>query len=122
MGHSNMANNYTEDERKRKLDRFRAAKSKLVSAKEYDNPTGKILVFNSNKCVPDFQGKFGSVVQYTVYDPELGMERTVNASALSYVNAVEEILAKKPSGTDVKIRLKKTGSGSDTRYTGELVE
>lgn len=116
-----MANNYTDDERKRKLDKFRAAKSKLVSAKEYDNPAGKILVFNSNKCIPDFQGKFGSVVQYTVYDPELAVERVVNASALSYVNAVEEILAQRPSGTDTKLKIKKTGTGSDTRYTAESV-
>jgi hypothetical protein len=121
MGHSKMASNDTNDERKRKLDRFRAAKSKLVSAKEYDNPSSKVLVFNSSKSIPDFQGKFGSVVQYSVYDPDMGMERIVNASALSYVNAVEEILTQKPSGTDVKIRVKKTGSGSDTRYTGEFV-
>lgn len=44
----------------------------------------------------------------------------VNASALSYVNAVEEILAKQPSGTDVKIKIKKTGIGSETRYTAEV--
>ena len=114
------AASYTEDERKRRLAKFIASKSKLVSAKEYDNPAGKMLVFNSSKCNPDYQGKFGSVVQYTVYDPELGMERIVNASALSYVNAVEEILAQKPSGTDVKIKVKKTGSASDTRYTAEV--
>jgi hypothetical protein len=52
-------------------------------------------------------GKFGSVPQYTVYDVELGMERFVNASALSYLDAVEEKLGQKPSGTDVKLRIKK---------------
>ena len=115
------AASYTEDERRRRLAKFRASKSKLVSAKEYDNPTGKVLVFNSSKCNPEYQGKFGSVVQYTVYDPELGMERIVNASALSYVDAVEEILARMPSGTDVKIKIKKTGTGSETRYSADLV-
>jgi hypothetical protein len=54
--------NYTEKERQAKLNRFRATKSKLVSAKEYENPAGKVLVFNSTKCNPDFAGKFGSVV------------------------------------------------------------
>jgi hypothetical protein len=49
------------------------------------------------------------------------MERTVNASALSYVNSVEEILGQRPSGTDVKLRIKKSGTGSDTRYTAESV-
>ena len=113
---------YTDDERKRKLDRFRAAKSKIVSAKEYENPNGKVLVFNSSKCVPDAKGRYGEVVEYTVYDPEVKMERTVNASALSYVNAVEEKLAQRPSVTEVKLRIKKTGTGNDTRYTAEFVD
>jgi hypothetical protein len=116
-----MAQEYSEQERSQKLDRFRATKSKLVRASEYDNPQGKVLVFNSKKSIPDFQGKFGQVVQYTVYDPELGIERIVNASALSYVDAVEAKLKERPFGTDVKLRIKKTGIGSDTRYTAEFV-
>jgi hypothetical protein len=60
-------------------------------------------------------------MQYTVYDPEYGMERIVNASALSYVDAVESKLNEKPFGTDVKLRIKKTGIGSETRYSAESV-
>jgi hypothetical protein len=116
----NTSSDYSEEERKRKLDRFRAAKSKLVRASEYTE-AGKVLVFNKRKSIADFPGKFGSVMQYTVYDPDLGVERIVNASALSYVDAVEAKLAEKPAGTDVKLRIKKTGNGSDARYGAEFV-
>jgi len=112
---------YSEEEYSRKMDRFRAAKSKLVRANEYDGSSGKVLVFNRRKSIPDFQGKFGQVVQYTVYDPEFGIERTVNASALSYVDAVEARLKERPFGVDVKLRIKKTGIGSDTRYSADHV-
>jgi hypothetical protein len=112
---------YSEQERANKMDRFRASKSKFVRATEYDSPQGKVLVFNSKKCNPDFQGKFGQVVQYTVYDPDMGSERIVNASALSYVDAVETKLKERPFGQDVRLRIKKTGVGSDTRYNAELL-
>lgn len=114
-----MSTSNVQDERIRKLNKLRAEKSKIVRTQEYDNPAGKVLVFNAAKSDPEFAGRFGKVCKYVVHDPEYNTERTVMASAMSYVDAVETVLSQKPFGQDVRIRVKRTGTGSDTRYSAE---
>lgn len=109
-----------QDERNRKLNKLRAERSRIVRTQEYDNPSGKVLVFNAAKSDPEHTGRFGKVCKYVVHDPEYNTERTVLASAMSYVYAVETLLSQKPFGQDVRIRVKRTGTGSDTRYPAEV--
>jgi hypothetical protein len=89
-----------------------------VTAKEYEG-NGKVLVFNSNKVNPNAQGKFGPVIEYTVKEPSSGIERIVNASAVSLISGIQSRLKEKPQGTDVPLLIKKTGVGTDTKYVVE---
>ncbi len=111
--------NNSEEERRNKIRRFKAQKSKIVTAKEYE-PSGKVLVFNSSKCDPDFPGKFGHVVKYDVIDPDTNVERAVHCSAISLLDAVEQKLAERQPGTDVKLKIWKEGNGNDTRYHADF--
>jgi hypothetical protein len=107
----------SETENERRINEYIARKSRIVSAKEFDG-NGKVLIFNSNKVKPDHQGKFGVVVQYIVKELS-GIEREVNASAVSLITGIQGKLREKPAGTDVKLLIKKSGSGTDTRYVVE---
>jgi hypothetical protein len=71
------------------------------------------------KVNPQAQGKFGPVIEYTVKEPNTGIERAVNASAVSLIRGLRERLREKPSGTDVPLLVKKSGVGADTRYVVE---
>jgi hypothetical protein len=106
------------EENERQIDEYLARKSKFVSAKEYEG-NGKVLVFNSKKVNPNAQGKFGPVIEYTVTEPNNGIERTVNASAVSLIRGLRERLREKSSGIDVPLLVKKTGTGTDTKYVVE---
>src|SRR2546429_189949 len=108
----------SETENERRINEYIARKSRIVSAKEFDG-NGKVLIFNSNRVKPDHQGKFGTVVQYIVKEELSGIEREVNASAVSLITGIQSKLREKPAGTDVKLLIKKTGVGTDTRYIVE---
>jgi hypothetical protein len=112
---SNINNN--DDENERRIDDYIARKSRIVTAKEFEGP-GKVLVFNKNKVVPDKPGKFGPVIEYTVRELS-GIERIVNASAVSLINGLRTRLKEKPIGQDVPLLVKKSGTGTDTRYIVE---
>lgn len=88
-----------------------------MSAKEFDG-NGKVLIFNSNKVKPDHPGKFGTVVQNIVKELS-GIEREVNASAVSLITGIQSKLKEKPQGTDIQLLVKKSGAGTDTRYIVE---
>jgi hypothetical protein len=103
------------DDNERQIDEYLARKSRYVSSKEFEGD-GKVLVFNSVKVNPQAQGKYGPVIEYTVKDPNTGIERAVNASAVSLIRSLRERLKEKPSGTDVPLLVKKSGVGADTRY------
>jgi len=105
------------DENERKINDYIARKSRVVTAKEFEG-NGKVLMFNSNRVKPDHPGKFGPVVQYIVKEPS-GIEREVNASAVSLISGLQSRLKEKPPGTDVSLIVKKTGLGTDTRYVIE---
>jgi hypothetical protein len=107
----------SEDETERKIDAFIAQRSKFVTAREFEG-NGKTLLFNSSKVTPDKPGKYGPVVEYIVKELS-GIERIVNASAISLIYALRVKLGEKPKGTDVKLLVKKSGTGMDTRYTVE---
>jgi hypothetical protein len=107
----------TESENERLISEYIAQKSRFVGAKEYEG-SGKILIFNSTKVKPNHPGKYGNVVQYIVKEPS-GIEREVNAGAVSLITGIQGKLREKPSGTDVKLNIKKTGVGLDTRYVVE---
>ena len=109
--------NINNDENERQIDDYLARKSRIVTAKEFEG-NGKVLVFNNNKVVPDKPGKFGPVIEYTVRELS-GIERIVNASAVSLINGLRSRLKEKPTGTDVPLVVKKTGVGTDTRYVVE---
>jgi hypothetical protein len=109
--------NANNDENERQIDDYLARKSRIVTAKEFEG-NGKIFVFNNNKVVPNKPGKFGPVIEYTVRELS-GIERIVNASAVSLINGLRTRLKEKPTGTDVSLVVKKTGIGTDTRYVVE---
>jgi len=46
-----------------------------------------------------------------------GIERAINASAISLINGIQARLKERPAGTDVKLLIRKSGNGTDTRYT-----
>jgi|SRR5919197_4562219 hypothetical protein len=108
--------NVTESERI--VDEYLARKSRFVSAREYEG-NGKILVFNSAKVRLNPQGKFGPVIEYTVRESGLNVERIVNASAVTLITGLRTRLREKPSGTDVPLLIKKTGISTDTKYMVE---
>jgi hypothetical protein len=110
--------NSNEDENERKIDEYIARKSRIVTAKEFDG-NGKVLIFNSKKVNPEAKGKFGPVIEYTVKDVPSNIERIVNASAISLITGIRARLKERPAGTDVKLLIKKTGVGSETRYIPE---
>jgi hypothetical protein len=105
------------DENERKINDYIARKSRVVTAKEFEG-NGKVLVFNSNRVKPDHPGKFGPIVQYIVKELS-GIEREVNASAVSLITGIQSRLKERPSGTDVKLLVKKSGVGTDARYITE---
>jgi hypothetical protein len=105
------------DENERKINEYLARKSRFVSAREFEG-NGKVLLFNSNRVVPDKVGKFGPVIEYTVKESS-GVERVVNASAVSLISGLQTRLKEKPSGTDVPLLVRKTGAGTDTKYVIE---
>jgi hypothetical protein len=108
--------NATENERK--IEDYIARKSRILTAKEFDG-NGKVLVFNSSKVNPNASGKFGPVIEYTVKEQPSGIERIVNASAVSLIRGLQEKLREKQQGTDVPLLVKKTGMGTETRYVVE---
>jgi hypothetical protein len=105
-------------ENERKINDYIARKSRIVTAKEFEG-NGKLLVFNSNRVNPNASGKFGPVIEYTVKEQGSGIERIVNASAVSLIAGLQSRLKEKPQGTDVPMLVKKTGIGTDTRYVIE---
>jgi hypothetical protein len=105
-------------ESERIVDEYLARKSRFVPVREYEG-NGKVLVFNSTKVRLNQQGKFGPVIEYTVREPGLDVERTVNASAVTLITGLRARLREKPSGTDVPLLIKKTGVGTDTKYVVE---
>jgi hypothetical protein len=106
------------EENERQIDEYIARKSRFVSSKEYEG-NGKVLIFNSKKINPNAQGKFGPVIEYTVREPNNGIERSVNASAISLIRGLRERLREKPSGIDVPLLVKKSGVGTETKYVVE---
>ena len=96
------------------IEEYLARKSRFVSSKEFEG-SGKTLIFNSNRINPNAQGKFGPVIEYTVKEPNSGIERVVNASAATLIRGLQQRLKEKPSGTDVPLIITKTGTGTDTR-------
>jgi hypothetical protein len=105
----------TMEESERQIDEYLARKSRYVSGKEYEG-NGKVLIFNSAKVKPNAQGKFGAVIEYTVREPNSGVERIVPASAVSLITGVRTRLRDKPPGTDVPLSIKRTGTGPETKY------
>jgi hypothetical protein len=108
----------TLDENERKINEYIARKSRIVSGREFEG-NGKILVFNSSKVNPNVTGKFGPVIEYTIKEPESGIERIVNAGAISMITGIQTRLKEKPPGTDVPLLIKRTGTGTDTKYVVE---
>lgn len=100
------------------IEEYLARKSRFVSSKEFEG-NGKTLLFNSNRINPNTQGKFGLVIEYTVKEPNSGIERVVNASAATLIRGLQHRLKERPSGTDVPLIITKTGTGTDTRYAVE---
>ena len=92
------------------IEEYLARKSRFVSSKEFEG-NGKTVIFNSNKINPNAQGKFGPVIEYTIKEPSSGMVRVVNASAATLIRGLQQRLRERPSGTDVPLLIKKTGSG-----------
>jgi hypothetical protein len=105
------------DENERRIDEYIARKSRIVTAKEFEG-AGKVLIYNKNKVVPNKPGKFGPVIEYTVRELS-GIERVVNASAVSLINGLRTRLNEKPKGQDVPLLIKKSGTGTETRYIVE---
>jgi hypothetical protein len=110
-------NNSQEDENERKINDYIAGKSRIISSREFDG-NGKVLIVNSAKVTPDKPAKFGSVIEYIVKELS-GIERVINASAVSLINGLQSRLNERPKGTDVKLLIKKTGNGAERRYTVE---
>jgi hypothetical protein len=107
-----------EDENERKINDYIARKSRIVTSKEFDG-NGKFVIANSSKVKPDEPTKFGTTcVQYIIKELS-GFERAINASAISLINGLQARLKERPKGTDVKLLIKKTGTGADTRYIVE---
>jgi hypothetical protein len=104
-------------ENERKINDYIARKSRIVTTKEFEG-NGKVLVFNSNRVNPNANGKFGPVIEYTVKELS-GVERVVNASAVSLISGLQSRLKEKSPGIDVKLLVRKTGVGTDTRYNVE---
>jgi hypothetical protein len=105
-------------ESERIVDEYLARKSRFVPAREYEG-NGKVLLFNSTKVRLNQQGKFGPVIEYTVREPGIDVERIVNASAVTLITGLRARLREKPSGTDVPLLIKKTGMGTETKYLVE---
>jgi hypothetical protein len=105
-------------ESERIVDEYLARKSRFVPAREYER-NGKVLLFNSAKVRLNQQGRFEPVIEYTVTEPGLNVERIVNASAITLITGLRARLREKPSGTDVPLLIKKTGVGTDTKYVVE---
>jgi hypothetical protein len=108
-----------QDENERKINEYIARKSRIVTAREFEG-NGKTLILNSSRVTPDKPGKFGPVIEYVVKELS-GIERVVNASAVSLISGLQDRLKEKPAGTDVKLLIKKSGVGTETRYTVEHV-
>jgi hypothetical protein len=100
------------------IEEYLARKSRFVSSKEFEGD-GKTLLFNSNRINPNAHGKFGPVIEYTATEPSSGIERVVNASAATLIRGLQQRLKERPSGTDVPLLIKKTGTGTDTKYVVE---
>ena len=79
------------DENERKINDYIARKSRVVTAKEFEG-NGKVLVFNSSRVNPNAIGKFGPVIEYTVKELSSGIERIVNASAVSLISGLQSRL------------------------------
>lgn len=107
-----------QDDIEREIDNYIALKSRIVASKEFEGG-GKVLIFNSKNVVPNKPGKYGTVIEYTVKELRSGIERIVNASAVSLINGLRTRLREKPIGTDVPLLIKKSGTGTDTRYIVE---
>ena len=114
-GDSNTKDN-NDEERRKKIREFIAKKSKFVTSKEFEGEC-KVFQFYSNKTDPDAQGKFGAVVQYVVTEPNSTAERIWNASAIGAIRAVEN----KIDEGKTLLKIRKTGSGSDTKYFADAV-
>jgi hypothetical protein len=79
------------DENERKINDYIARKSRVVTAKEFEG-NGKVLLFNSSRVNPNAIGKFGPVIEYTVKELSSGIERIVNASAVSLISGLQSRL------------------------------
>jgi hypothetical protein len=98
--------------RYRKVREFIATKSKFVSSKEFEGE-GKVMEILDVD--PDAQGKYGPVVQYKVREPNINAERIWNCASIGALKAVHDKLEQ---GINM-MRIRKTGSGSDTKYFAE---
>jgi hypothetical protein len=106
------------NDNERQIDEYLARKSRFVSGREYEG-NGKVLIFNSSKVKPNVQGKFGQVIEYIVREPNSGVERVVPASAVTLITGLRTRLREKPPATDVSLLVKRTGTGTDTKYVVE---
>jgi hypothetical protein len=105
-------------ENERKINEYIARKSRFVSSREFEG-NGKVFLFNSAKVNPNAVGKFGPVIEYTVKEQGSGIERVVNASAITLISGLQTRLKEKPPATNVPLLIKKTGVGTDTKYIVE---
>ena len=103
-----------EDENERKINEYIARKSRIVAAREFEG-SGKVLIFNKSKVTPDKPGKYGPVIEYIVKELS-GIERVLNASAISLINGLQIRLKERPVGEDVKLLIRKSGNGTETKY------
>jgi hypothetical protein len=110
--------NVNVNESERLVDDYLARKSRFVPAREFEG-NGKVLVFNSQKVRLNKEGKFGPVIEYTVKEVGSGIERVVNASAVTLIGGLRARLREKPSGTDVPLLVRRSGVGTDTKYVVE---
>ena len=109
-------NNISDSERI--VDDFIAQKERFVPAREFEEE-GKTLVFNSAKVRVNKEGKFGSVLEYTVKEVGSGIERIVTAQAKTLVKGLRQKLRERQTGTDVPLHVKRTGEGTKTVYVVE---
>ena len=95
--------------RYRKVRDFIATKSKFVSSKEFEDEGKVVEILDAD---PDAQGKYGPVVQFKVREPKSTAERIWNCASIGALRAVQDKLEQ---GINM-MRIRKTGSGSDTKY------
>jgi hypothetical protein len=113
--------NGNKSESEQLVDDYLARKSRFVPAREFEG-SGKILLFNSEKVKLNKEGKFGPVIEYTVREVGSGIERVVNASAVTLISGLRARLREKPSGIDVPLLIKRSDVGTDTKYVAKKLK